>query len=68
MGELNIYGVYVPILLVQAILAYALLRLSAVVTDKFIIDGWIAMPAVFSLGLYLILLWLMHGLFIWWMN
>ncbi|UUS57398.1 DUF1656 domain-containing protein [Acinetobacter sp. YH16040_T] len=26
MGELNVYGVYVPILLIQAVLAYLLLR------------------------------------------
>lgn len=64
MGEWNIYGVYVPVFLIQAILAYILLKLVNLVTDKWVTQGWIAIPALFNLCLYIILLWLLHGFFI----
>lgn len=64
MGELNIYGVYVPIFLIQAILAYVLLKLVMIGLDRLDEKGWIAVPSIFNLCIYLILLWLMHWLFI----
>lgn len=64
MGEVNIYGVFVPTFLIQAILAYILLRIVNLATDKWVIHGWIALPSIFNLCLYLILLYGIHWLFI----
>ncbi len=64
MGELNIYGVYVPMLLVQSVLAYGVLRLVILGIDPLIEKGWIPLPSVFYLCLYVILLWLIHWGFI----
>jgi predicted benzoate:H+ symporter BenE len=64
MGELNFYGVYVPVLLIQALLAYILLRLLMRVLDRFVEQGWIALPNIFYLCVYLVLLWLVHWGFI----
>ena len=64
MGELNLYGVYVPILLIQSILAYVLLKIVMMGTDRLVDQGWIAWPSIFNLCLYLVLLFLVHWLFI----
>ncbi len=64
MGELNIYGVYVPTLLIQSVFAYGLLRLVMLVTDPLIEKEWIPLPSIFYLCLYVILLWLIHWGFI----
>ena len=64
MGELNLYGVYVPILLIQSILAYVLLKIVMMGTDRLVDQGWIAWPSIFNLCLYIVLLFLVHGLFI----
>ncbi len=64
MGELNVYGVYVPIFLVQAILAFVLWKILCLGTDRLIENEWIAFPSIFNLCTYLILLWLCHWLFI----
>lgn len=60
MGEVNLYGVYVPILLLQAILAYVLLLLCMPVLHACVERDWIAMPSIFYLCVYLILLWGVH--------
>ena len=64
MGELNLYGVYVPILLIQSILAYVLLKIVMIGTDRLVEQGWIAWPSIFNLCLYIVLLFLVHWLFI----
>lgn len=64
MGELNVYGVYVPILLIQAVLAYVVLRVVMRMLDHFVEQGWIPLPNIFYLCIYLVLLWLMHWGFI----
>ena len=64
MGELNIYGVYVPVLVVQALLAYIGLRLLMRVTDPWVDKGWIFLPSIFYLCLYITLLGIVHGGFI----
>ena len=64
MGELNLYGVYVPILLIQSILAYVLLKIVMIGTDRLVDQGWIAWPSIFNLCLYVVLLFLVHWLFI----
>ena len=64
MGELNLYGVYVPILLIQSILAYFLLQIVMMATDRLVDQEWIAWPGIFNLCLYVVLIFLLHGLFI----
>ncbi|WP_180174166.1 DUF1656 domain-containing protein [Acinetobacter sp. YH01022] len=64
MGELNVYGVYVPILLIQAVLTYVVLRVLMRVLDRVVEQGWIPLPNIFYLCIYLVLLWLMHWGFI----
>lgn len=65
MSEVNIYGIYVPILLVQAIFAYGLFRLCTRFTHRWMMDGWIAVPSIFNLCFYMLLLLFMHWLFLW---
>ena len=64
MGELNIYGVYVPIFLIQAVLAYLLFKVAILGVDWMVEKDWIVLPSVFNLCIYLILLWLMHWVFV----
>lgn len=64
MGELNLYGVYVPILLIQSILAYLLLQIVMLATDRLVDQGWITWPDIFNLCLYVVLIFLLHWLFI----
>lgn len=64
MGEVNIYGLYVPILLIQAILAYGLLKLTDVFTHRWVTNGWIMWPSIFHLCWYLVLLLCIHWLFL----
>ena len=64
MGELNIYGVYVPIFLIQAVLAYLLFKVAMLCVDWMVEKDWIVLPSVFNLCIYLILLWLMHWVFV----
>lgn len=65
MAELNIYGIYFPMLLIQAILAYFLFKLLGRWLDRLVRAGWIALPSVFNLGFYLGLLLLVHWIFAW---
>ncbi|MDM1757936.1 MULTISPECIES: DUF1656 domain-containing protein [Acinetobacter] len=64
MSELNIYGVYIPIFLVQAVIAYLLLKLINVWTDRWAEQGWIALPSIFNLCIYIVLLWGIHSLYV----
>lgn len=64
MGELNIYGIYVPILLVQAVISYVLLQLLIKALDRWIDPEWIALPGVFYLCVYVVILGGVHWLFI----
>lgn len=63
MGELNVYGVYIPMLLVQAVLAYILLILLRKCTDLCVGPTWIALPSIFYLCLYVLLLGAIHWVF-----
>ena len=60
MGEFNVYGIYVPSLLVQALLAYICFRGLSPLTNKLIAQGWIALPSIFNLCFYLLLLLVIH--------
>ena len=64
MGEFNVYGIYVPALLVQAIFAYICFRWLSPLTNKWIAQGWIALPSIFNLCFYLLLLLLIHQIFV----
>ncbi|WP_130803647.1 DUF1656 domain-containing protein [Acinetobacter ihumii] len=64
MGELNLYGVYIPTLLIQAILAYVLFRLVSLLTNRLIASGWIGFPGIFNLSLYILILLLVHYVFL----
>ncbi|WOE31294.1 MULTISPECIES: DUF1656 domain-containing protein [unclassified Acinetobacter] len=64
MGELNIYGVYVPVLLIQAIIAYLILRLVMILMDRWATQTWIAFPGIFYLAFYIVILWLIHWVFL----
>lgn len=64
MGEINLYGIYVPVLLIQAICAYLLFQLTAPWLHKWNSAGWIALPSIFHLCVYLMLLLMVHELFI----
>lgn len=60
MGELNIYGVYVPILLIQAVIAYVLLRILMKWLDRLVANDWIIMPNIFYLCTYVLFLGAVH--------
>lgn len=62
MGEINVYGIYIPILLVQAIIAYVLFKLMSPLIDRLVMRGWIVLLNIFNLCLYLGLLLCMHWL------
>lgn len=63
MGEFNLYGVFVPSLLIQAILAYIGFVVLGRWTDRLIQQGWVAFPGVFNLSLYMVYLLLTHWVF-----
>lgn len=64
MGELNIYGIYVPIFLIQAIFAFILWKFVCIGTDRLIEKDLIALPGIFNISLYLIILWFLHWVMI----
>ncbi len=64
MGEFNFYDIYIPTLLVQAIIAYVLFRLLSPLINQLNTRGWIAFPSIFHLCFYVLLLWLVHEIFL----
>lgn len=64
MGELNAYGIYIPVFLIQAICAYIVFKLVSIFTDSWIDKGWITLPGLFNLCLYIILLMGVHEVFL----
>jgi len=64
MGELNIYGIYVPVLFIQAILAYVLFTLLSPLINRLISKGWILFPSLFNFCWYFVLLLITHWIFI----
>lgn len=65
MGEFNLYGIYMPALLIQALIAYLGFHLLNPLTNKWIAQGWIALPSIFNLSFYLSLLLAVHQIFVW---
>jgi hypothetical protein len=64
MGEFNVYGIYVPALLVQASLHISVSAGLSPLTNKWIAQGWIALPSIFNLCFYLLLLLVIHQIFV----
>lgn len=64
MGEFNAYGIYIPVFLVQAVCAYVIFKLVSILSDTWIDKGWIALPGVFNICLYLIVLMGVHQAFL----
>ncbi|MEB3766970.1 DUF1656 domain-containing protein [Acinetobacter sp. MD2] len=64
MGEFNVYGVYVPSFLVQAILAYIVFYVLSRWTDLLIAKGWIGFAGIFNLSFYVVCLFGIHGIFV----
>ncbi len=65
MGEVNIYGIYVPMLLIQAIFAYVIFKLCTRLLHRWTAAGWVMLPSIFNLCFYIALLLLTHWLFLW---
>lgn len=55
-GELNIYGIFVPALLIQALVAYLLFSLCSPLLEKEQVKKWVLMPSLFHFCLYVIML------------
>ncbi len=55
-GELNLYGIFVPTLLLQALVAYVLFSLLGKWIDRLQAKDWILFPPIFNLCLYIIIL------------
>lgn len=55
-GELNIYGIFVPTLLIQALVTYLLFSFCSPLLEKEQIKKWVIMPSLFHFCVYVILL------------
>lgn len=61
-GELNFYGIYIPFILIQALLAYVIFLLVIKVLDKWQLNAWIMIPTIFHLCLYILVLGMVVGI------
>lgn len=64
MGELNAYGIYIPVFLIQAIAAFLIFKCVSILTNPWLDKGWVALPGVFNICLYIILLMGVHEVFL----
>lgn len=55
-GQLNIYGVYVPVLLVMMLIAYLIKSLLSSVLARSGLYRWVWHPPLFNLALYVMVL------------
>ncbi|QGZ31040.1 DUF1656 domain-containing protein [Stutzerimonas stutzeri] len=55
-GHLDIYGVYVPLLLVVMLIAYLLKSLLTAVLGRLGVYRWVWHPPLFNLALYIMVL------------
>lgn len=60
-GEVNFYGIYIPLILIQALLAYMLYSGLIWLLEKWQLSRWLALPTILNLCLYIIVL----GLVVW---
>ncbi len=60
-GEVNFYGIYIPLILIQALLAYVLYSGLMWLLEKWQLSRWLALPTILNLCLYIIVL----GLVVW---
>lgn len=61
-GELNFYGIYIPLVLIQALLAYMIFSGLLHVLDKYNLTRWMLWPTIFNLCLYIVILGLTVGI------
>lgn len=61
-GELNFYGIYIPLVLIQALLAYVIFSGLVRVLDKYNLTHWMLWPTIFNLCLYIVVLGLTVGI------
>ena len=64
MGELNAYGIYIPVFLIQAIVAFLVFKMVSIVTNPWVDKGWVALQGIFNICLYIILLMGVHEVFL----
>jgi len=64
MGEFNVYGIYVPAFARPSLICIYSFRLLSPLTNKWIAQGWIALPSIFNLCFYLLLLLVIHQVFV----
>ncbi|CAM5276061.1 hypothetical protein SSTU70S_01971 [Stutzerimonas stutzeri] len=55
-GHLNIYGVYVPVLLVAMLVAYGVKSLIVATLQRLGFYRWVWHPPLFNLALYILVL------------
>lgn len=55
-GHLNVYGVYVPVLLVTMLVAYGVKSLLGALLQRLGFYRWVWHPPLFNLALYIIVL------------
>ncbi len=55
-GQLNIYGVYVPVLLVMMLIAYLVKSLLGMALTRLGLYRWVWHPPLFNLALYVMVL------------
>lgn len=61
-GELNFYGIYIPFLLIEALLAYVVYLFLVKIINKWQLERWIMLPTIFHLCLYIVVLGVVVGL------
>lgn len=64
MSDFDLYGIFVPSFLVQAVLAYLIFILIRPFANRCIEQGWVIFLGLFNLCLYLICLFIVHQIFI----
>lgn len=65
MSEVDFYGLYIPVLLIEVALAYILFTLSNRLIDILNDRGWIMYPNIFYFCWYLVCLLIVHTLYHW---
>ncbi|WP_051532257.1 hypothetical protein [Brackiella oedipodis] len=62
-SEFDFVGLYLPLFLVELLLAYLVFRLfNYLIVDKLVVRGWIAYPSIFYLFWYFTCLVIVHKL------
>lgn len=68
MHDFDVYGIFIPSFLIQAILAYLLFVCIEKWIDILNKKGWLLAIGLFKLCMYILCLWVVHQIFLWLMN